>query len=139
MGRIISIDGLPVKDAAKSLILTVTKEDVKNGKRKSENDCAAAVACKRQFKATEARIHLGRTYLRFNGHFKRYHTPPGMRTEMIAFDKGGSFEPGNYLLRKMAPHRATDHLRKRKTGPRKTKKRGVYHILKNVRPNARVA
>ena len=131
--RHMKINGLPVKDAKASIDLTIVPKDVKNASRKDQTDCVVAVACKRDLGCTEARVHMGRTYLRFNGHWTRYLTPLKLRSEIISFDRYGKFVPGEYKLLKMQPHRKLDYKRKRPTGPHKLKKR-AYTFTANVRP-----
>lgn len=135
--KTMEIEGLPVKDAKKSVILQITGADVKKGRVKSPESCAAAIACKRQLGASEAHVHKSRTYLRFNGHWIRYQTPASLQAEIVAFDRGGKFEPGEHRLMKMQPSKTVD----RKRGPRRSKgkKRSGYHIVKNIRPSALVA
>lgn len=135
MSRVVKINGLPVKDARKSIVIHVTTGDVKKGKRKGPESCAAALACQRELGATEARVHISRTYLRFNGHWGRYRTEGALRDEIIAFDRGGKFEAGTYRLMKMQPSRQGDVSRGNgKKGA--SKRRRKYHILSNVRPIA---
>lgn len=97
------LDGLPIVNATKSLKLEITTADIKHSQKKSAGFCAAAVACVRQLKAKEARVHLSRTYIRHNGKWIRYITPTSLQKEIIAFDRGGSFEPGHYRLMKVPP------------------------------------
>lgn len=132
--RIQKLDGLPVVNARKSLTVHVSLKDIKAAKGKDPGRCAAALACVRQLGATEARIHLGRSYVRYNGKWERYTTSASLRSEVVAFDRGGKFEPGEYKLLKMAPHREMDKLRKRKTGPHNGKKKNSYHFTVGVRP-----
>lgn len=133
--RVMQIEGLPVKDAKKPVLLAITPGDVKKGKVKNPAGCAAAVACKRQLGASEAHVHKSRTYLRFNGHWVRYMTPASLQAEIVAFDRGGRFEPGEHRLARMA------HYRNASRGPhrKKGKKKQGYHVVKNIRPMALVA
>lgn len=130
-----TIEGLPVRDAKKPILLHITDSDVKKGKVKNPGSCAAAVACKRELGASEAHVHKTRTYLRFNGHWVRYMTPGSLQAEIVAFDRGGTFEPGEHRLGKMPTHRNT------KTGPKKRRgrKKQGYHVVQNIRPMALVA
>lgn len=132
--KAMKIDGLPVKNATKSITIHISANDVKNGTLKKPQACAAALCCKRELGATEARVHTARVFLRHNGHWTRYMTSAALKAEIVAFDRGGKFEPGEYRLNKMQPSRA----HRKKSGPRtgKGKKRGHYHILTNVRPRA---
>ena len=132
--RHMKINGLPVKDGKTNIALLVTSGDIKKAVPKDQTLCAAAIACKRSLGCTEARVHIGRTYLRFNGHWERYHTSPSLRNEVIAFDRGGKFEPGEYYLMKMQKSKATGK-RQGSTKPNVGKsKRMKYHTLTNIRP-----
>lgn len=130
-----SIDGLPIIDAKKTITLTVTNRDINGADTKDPADCVAARACRRELHATEARVHLGRVYIKTSpGAWTRYLTPPSLRQEIISFDRGGSFEPGDYVLH--VPHPAK-RLGKRtgsaKTYVRRGKKRASPTMVKNVR------
>lgn len=137
---LLSIDGLPVIDAKKPLVLHVDATDISSASLKEPNDCAVARACRRELHAIEARVHLGRVYIRTNkSSWTRYMTPKTMRQEIIAFDRGGSFEPGEFVLSAPKP---SARLGKRSGGKdkprtlaqrRAAKKRKSPHILTNVR------
>jgi len=131
--RQMTIDGLPVLDATKSETISITAADIKKGRSKEPSKCAAAVACMRQFHVHEALIHRGRAYLRHKDHWLRYLVPAALRSEIVAVDRGGTFEPGQYTLHKIQPSRAHDV--SRDTGKRKVhkKKRFPYHLTANVR------
>lgn len=93
------IDGLPVIDAKRPLTLEVLPADIAKADTKHPESCAAARACVRGLKVLEARVHLGRVYLRQNkNNWVRYSTPKHLRDEIIAFDRGGTFEPGVFEL-----------------------------------------
>lgn len=132
--RTATINGLPVVNAKKAIILKVNTADIKSAKTKDPSGCAAAVACRRQLGATEARVHLGRTYVRYNGRWERYITSSPLRDEVVAFDRGGRFEPGEYYLLRIQPSKAKGG----KQGAVKYKKRGNKrkspHFISGVRP-----
>lgn len=138
MARIMKINGLPVVDAKDSITLVVTAKDIENAKKKNQAECAAAVACRRQLKASEARVHLGRTYIRFNGKYRRYITSSALRDEIVAFDRGGRFQPGEYMLMNMQPSRQYDRkyrLNKKANKAKRYKKHsGERRMVPNVRP-----
>src|SRR6516162_1349939 len=117
-----TIDGMPIEDATKSLVIHITRKDVKMGAKKSPERCAAALAAKRDMHADEARIHLGRSYLRFGKKWVRYQTSNSLKAEIIAFDRGGSFSPGDYLLHKMSPAKS---MGKRQSASEKKRKHPV--------------
>lgn len=131
------LEGLPVYDAERPAHITITAGDVKRGGVKKPSSCAAALACLRDLKVTEARVHLGRTYLRKGDKWLRYATPASLRTEIVAFDRGGSFTPDDYTLTPMSPSNLLGH--SKPTGPKRTKtKRKVraFHTVVGVRPRA---
>lgn len=102
------IAGLKVIDGKKPVEITITEADVAKGKTKDPAACAAARACLRSDACTEARVHLGRTYLKVKAvtgrqHWVRYQTPDAIRSEIIAFDRGATFTPGTYTLKPMSP------------------------------------
>jgi hypothetical protein len=139
--RLRDIDGLPVMHAKKPITLTINDNDIAKAARKKPADCAVARACRREFHAKEVRVHLGRVYLKTNnGNWTRYLTPKSMRDEIIAFDRGGSFEAGEFIL---APPYATAKAvngrrqggKSRNARPRPAPKhrRSKPHIVTNVR------
>jgi hypothetical protein len=131
-----NIKGNKVVDAKSDLVLIVLARDIAHADRKKANRCVIAKACSRQEKM-EAVIHLTRVYLR-NGedHWKRYILPQSLRGELIAFDRGGAFIPGTYVLD--APKGGT-RLGKHKSGKRgkmnasSLRKKPTY--IKDIRAN----
>lgn len=135
MSRVVTIDGEPIVDGARKLTVHISSRDTKRGQTKSPASCAAALACKREVpKCTQARVHISRTYLKINGKWVRYATPPALRSEIVAFDRGAPFAPGTYAL---APLKASSRVRKRqgsdKPKKRNGKKRRAYHMVSGVR------
>lgn len=128
------INGLPVVNSRKSVRLIITPSDVTAGKLKAPRDCAAAIACRRQLRAKEAKVHLGRTYIRSNGEWIRFITPRALRDEIIAFDRGGKFHPGKFTLSGMQPSKRTG--RRQGTHDVRRGRRTVHrnHVVMNVRP-----
>src|SRR5258707_9669289 len=99
MSKVTSIDGLPVLDAKQAITIEVTAADVAKADIKKPEGCAAARAITRGLHALEARVHLGRVYVKTNkDHWIRFMTPKNLQSEIIAFDRGGSFEPGDYTV-----------------------------------------
>ncbi len=97
------IHGTPVEDSDKELTIKILPRDVKAGAHKNATACAAAKALIREGLCQEAKVHINRTYLLEGDVWKRYETPPALRTEIVAFDRGGAFEPGEYKLRPIPP------------------------------------
>jgi hypothetical protein len=134
--RVEEIDGKPVINAKRAITLNIIKNDIAKADPKEPADCAVARACRRELHAKEVRVHLGRVYLRSNeSNWVRYLTPKAMRAEIIAFDRGGSFEPGEFQLAPPPPSKQTGK-RQSKSNSRKARgsaKRKPYHIITNVR------
>ncbi len=94
-----TVKHLPIIDAKRPVTLVITKRDVTTADTKEPAHCVVAKACRRMMNAAEVRVHLSRTYVRANeGNWTRFFTPRSLRQEIIAFDRGGKFEPGQYQL-----------------------------------------
>ena len=138
------IDGLPVRNLKKAIRLTITAEDCRHGNTRAPSGCAAALAAQRLPHVSEARVHIGRIFLKIG---KRYwlrgKTPGALRTEIISFDRGGKFEPGVYTIRPLSP---SEFPRGARTGGKdrtnRNSRRGVrmrpMKIIKSVRNNAHI-
>jgi len=126
------INGIQVLDATKPMKITITDRDITRGDTKDPAACAAALACKRDLNATEARVHIGRTYVKINNKWTRFNTPKSMRGEIIAFDRGGTFMPGEYTL--LPPHHSNKRTvpRAKKPKPRIAKIKR-YHTVAGIR------
>ena len=93
------INGLPIFNATRKLFLNITKTDIKKSKIKRPDCCAVAQACKRQLNAKEVRVHLSRLYVRLDSKkWLRFETPSALRDEIVAFDRGGSFAEGRFII-----------------------------------------
>lgn len=129
------IAGYPIVDADEPLILEIKPMDVVRGQPQEADGCAIVRAARRTFDIVEARVHLSRTYLRTsNGEWLRYITPQAVRTEIISYDRGGSFEPGEYRFPVASPGQRLGV--GKPTGPKngRSKKRTKPHIIRtNIR------
>jgi hypothetical protein len=93
------INGKKVVDATKKIKINITALDVKHGNNKDPGGCAAARALLRDVpECTKARVHVGRIYLEVGNKWLRFQTPPALRTEIIAFDRGATFTPDEYTI-----------------------------------------
>jgi hypothetical protein len=131
------IDGVNVVDAKRKLKITIKPVDIKKGKSKAPESCVIAKACMRQLKAARARVHLSRTYVKIGNAWVRYETSHPLRAEIIAYDRGGRFMPGEFEL--LVPRPTFREGAKRPSGPRinKTGNRvRTYHILAGIREHA---
>lgn len=137
------IGGIKVVDATRPLPVRVTKLDCTKGDNKNPGSCAAARALLREPGCVEARVHLGRTYIKVTKgreqKWLRYNTPESIRGEIIAFDRGAQFTPGEYILRPMSPASrlgaSTGSKAKHRTPAERAKapKRRPPHVVQGVR------
>ena len=133
------ISGKKVIDAKKPLELEITTSDVRLGNTKDPGGCAAALALKRQTGVKAARVHVGRVYIETPDAWVRYITPASLRAEIIAFDRGGSFEAGEYHLSpcpptaKLGAHYGGDYNHKQKKSKKPKIARIKHHITTGVR------
>ncbi len=100
-------NGKPVEDASVGMTVTVTNRDVAKAKGNHPDSCAAAVAICREQHAAEAHVHVSRTYVlheKTAKNYKRYLTPPSLAREIVALDRGGTFAPGDYILKPPSKH-----------------------------------
>lgn len=137
------IGGLPVVDANKPLRVKITPRDIARGDNKNPSGCAAARAIMRQTHCTQARVHIGRVYVKDDQkkRWVRYRTPMAMRSEIISFDRGSEFAPGEYIIPPIQPSHRGDGKRRRiakpgtghgRNNPHKTKSKP--HVVSGIRP-----
>ena len=128
------LDGLPIYDAVEPISFTVTKRDISKGGVKEPDSCAMALACKREYHSKDVRIHINYSYVLEKDHWVRYRTPNSVAREIVVFDRGGAFDPGEYTL--LVPFKS-DRLGKiKQTGKHLSKRvshKRYIHITANVR------
>ena len=136
------IRGKKVINAKRRVTLQISAHDARTGASKEPQSCAAAKAAMRGVpNCVEAKIHIGRAYLLDKKHDKwvRYKTSDALRSEIIAFDRGGKFEPGEYDLIPLAPSDIKPHSRGRASkgtgGIAKSARK--LHLVKGVRNRPR--
>jgi hypothetical protein len=138
------IDGIEVVDADRPLVLHIRTPDAKTGKPKDPENCAAAKAACRIPGVILAKVYRTRTYL-LQGtpgdktgksrRWRRYLTPDSLRGEIIALDRGGSFEPDDYELPAPPKSMRLGAKLAQPTGRRTGKKKRVPHIVRGIRPH----
>lgn len=123
-----------VEDAVKPVTIEVTKKDTKTAAVRDHRACAAAVACKRQLDCDGVIISRAIAYLIKANVATRYEVPVSLSKEVVAFDRGGVFEPGEYRLKKPYHGVALGVARTHRSNTHKRgKKKAAYHITTNVR------
>lgn len=98
------INGKPVLNGKKRWMLSIDQVDIKGGRNKDPGGCAAARAILREHKEIKSvRVHIGRIFVEHEKHWERFQTPESLRSEVVAFDRGGSFMPGTHTIRPLSP------------------------------------
>lgn len=129
-----TIHGKPVVDADKPVTVHITSDDCARGSKKDPERCAVALALKRVTHCAQSRVHLGCTYLRFGNKWLRYATPPSLKAEIISFDRGGGFYPGDFRLHPMP---AALRLRPANQKRGAKHKRAAFRVAANAAQRAR--
>ncbi len=112
------INGKRVVDAKKPVVINITPRDIATGDNKNPSQCAVARAARHSIEdCISARVHIGRVYIEQKDKWVRYNTSDALRAEIIAFDRGGQFEPGNYPLRPISKAETPEGRRERAGGP----------------------
>lgn len=129
------IEGYSVKDARRNATFQILPRDIASARSKKPDKCAAALACCRELKADEVRVYVSRIYVRKGKQWTRYTTPDSLSREIVALDRGGRFEPGEYLLSR--PPKSMQlgvETRTGRTNPKKNgKRRSLHHFTENIR------
>jgi hypothetical protein len=136
-----TIDGKSVSNAAMPIRLTISEQDIKKGAPLNPNACAVALAaCSKVKGVTAAKAHLGCVYLMLNGQWRRYRTSEALTREIVAFDRGGRFWPGEYDLLPVPIAAVIRRIRgeqPRRSSSSKRSKRRKPHHTEGVRETAR--
>lgn len=128
--------GKPVRDSKKDYLVKVTATDIRRAVPHSPTKCAIANGCKRVDGVVAATINKSVSYLEFPDEIVRLFTPQAAAREVIALDRGGAFQPGEFWLKAPWP---SSRLGKRPGRPRgkangsRGKRRNGRHITVMVR------
>lgn len=134
-----AINKAPIRNATKPVTIRITPNDATHGAKKDPGACAAALAAKRDVpECTEARIHISTSYVKVRDTWYRFRTPEALRTEIIGFDRGAKFTPGEYRLTPIQPsHRASGKRQGGSSRPppktRQRRSRAAPHQVTGVR------
>lgn len=88
-----------VSDATGTVDVSVTAADDKASRKKDHAECAMAMACKREMKLDGVIVSRKTAYLIKGGTATRYELPESTSREVVSFDRGSGFAPGDYHLR----------------------------------------
>ena len=92
-----------VIDATEDAFIEVTAKDASSKAVKDHNACAMAVACKRKFHLDGVIISRSIAYLVKGNKARRFSLPTSVSREVVSFDRGAGFAPGNYKLHYIPP------------------------------------
>jgi hypothetical protein len=125
-------------DARTNAIFTIKQTDITKAERKSNDHCAAALAICRDLHSRETRVYLSRILVKQpNGSWLRYTTPSRLARELIALDRGGRMEVGDFILRAPTASQKLGYRPARKhSGSRTGKGPRPHHVTGDVRPSA---
>ncbi|MBM4442955.1 MAG: hypothetical protein FJ027_21295 [Candidatus Rokubacteria bacterium] len=88
-----------VVDATKGITIEVTPADCGRAKKKAHGECALAVACKRVCGLDGVIVSRSTVYLIKHRRATRYQMLESTAKEIVAFDRGAYFDPGEYCLK----------------------------------------
>jgi hypothetical protein len=122
-----------VKDSTQNVRIEVSARDVSNSTKKDKQGCAMAVACKRKMHLDGVIIARNKAYLIKGKKAIRFDVPQSVQKEVVSFDRGAAFEPGDYHLTRISPAQRLDrHKTKSKPGKRTSTNR-VKHQTVGIR------
>ena len=124
-----------VVDAERGAKIEVTPLDAKSKGVKDHAECAFAQACKRQMRLDGVIISRSVAYLVKGKMARRFLLPSSVSREVVSFDRGAGFEPGEYLLSPISPARKLGRSTSESTAPRSGngKPKKFRHLTANVR------
>jgi hypothetical protein len=89
-----------VEDSEHDIRVEVTKRDEAVATKKSHKTCAMAVACKRKLDLDGVIVSVKTAYMIKGKKAIRFSVPEHVSREVVSFDRGAGFEPGEYKLNK---------------------------------------
>lgn len=92
-----------VVDADRGAKIEVMPADSTSRGIKNHEACALAVACKRQMNLDGVIISRSKAYLVKGRVARRFNLSPSASREVVSFDRGAGFAPGEYLLSPIGP------------------------------------
>jgi hypothetical protein len=139
MAMLKQVRGLAPKDGTKPIHLEITPKDIQKGRPLDPENCAAACALKRQG-FTEAIVMRSVTYVnkgtKESPNWLRFATPNSLAREIVALDRGGRVEPGEFMVKPFNPARKlgakTWHSRGQ-NGSSSTKPSSSRHVTVKIR------
>lgn len=101
--RIAAKRGIPLRNASKPVAVLVTQTDVVKAKQSNSKSCALSMAARRVPGVLAGFFFRSTAFLQYADKILRFHLPPSVQKEIVAFDRSGSFDPGVYQLSPPCP------------------------------------
>lgn len=95
-----------VDDGRDDVVVEVTKRDCSKAARKNHNACALARACEHMVGVDGAIISRSTAFLVAGRTALRYLLSSAAAREIVSFDRGAGFTPGEYILKAPTPSQA---------------------------------
>jgi hypothetical protein len=92
-------------------VIEVTSEDNRQSRKKDHAGCAMAVACKREAHAQGVIISRSVGYIIKYNKAMRFKIPESVAREVVSFDRGGGFTPGEYVMKAPTRHERLGFIR----------------------------
>lgn len=140
-----TLEDMEIKDAKTDWPFSINSADIKAAIAQDNACCAGANGAMRDTTVDKVRIGLSISYLKFkkNNFWYRYKTPLSLYIEIIALDKGGKFQAGDYYLAKVPNNeikrRGRAHTKREPKHPRPYETtRRPHYVLVGVRGRVNV-
>lgn len=127
-----------LRDADENAVVHVTAADVKASSKKDHNNCAMAVAAKRELHATGMVVSRSMAYVVNKDEAIRFSLPTSVQKEIVSFDRGAGFAEGAYQLdrpsksNRLGSYRMHHHLNPDRSHTANGKRR-FRHLTRGVR------
>lgn len=94
-----TINGRQCIDAADRITINITNNDCTLATRKDHANCVVSRACMKHT-GSDVLVYVSRVYIKqaYQDVWVRYIIRNSLRTQVVAFDQGGDFSPGSYIL-----------------------------------------
>lgn len=123
-----------VHDADEDFPVEVTAADSRTARTKDHNNCAMAVAVKRQAKAKGVIISVKKAYIIKKEGAVGYNLPESVSREIVSFDRKAGFAEGSYNLSKPGLQSRLGGRKPITKGARSPNyKKRKFHLTSNIR------
>lgn len=130
--------GKPVLNAEKPFTIRVSARDIKTADKKAPTTCALARGAMHESRVISSRIGQRIALIEFRDRVERYKITPEDSKRIMAFDRAGYFQPGEYTLTPPSdvphahPKKSKKHYKKH-SGPSGgvVRKKPIRHMMRH--------